>query len=58
MESTFSHHDGHSSVSGLNAQIYTPYTRINREMRDTKRLAFFMNDSTYVNASDPNSMRD
>lgn len=41
-----------------NSNYIAPYTRINREYRDKKTMRTFFNDSTYLNASDPNSMRD
>lgn len=35
-----------------------PYVRINREAFDVKKMGGFINDSSYSNACDPNSMRD
>jgi hypothetical protein len=41
-----------------NSSYVAPFTRVNRDQRDLKTMGVFMNDSTYLNASDPNSMRD
>ena len=41
-----------------NSNYVAPYLRYNRDYRELKRLGFYFNDSTYLNASDPNSMRD
>ncbi len=40
------------------SQFIMPYTRINRDYRDRKKLGVYLNDSTHINPSDPNSMRD
>jgi hypothetical protein len=36
----------------------SPYVRLNKDIRDVKKLSGYINDSSYINASDPNSMRD
>ena len=35
-----------------------PFHRVNRDRLSLKKMGFFINDSTYSNACDPNSMRD
>jgi hypothetical protein len=35
-----------------------PFTRVNRDYRDRKKLTVYVNDSSYSNPSDPNSMTD
>lgn len=40
------------------SQYIMPFTRVNRDYRDKKNLNLYLNDSTYLNPSDPNSMRD
>jgi hypothetical protein len=49
----------HSNKSGFCKSNYiAPFVRMNRDQRDLKRIGGYFNDSTYINASDPNSMRD
>lgn len=40
------------------SQFIMPFVRHNRDYRDHKNLQVYVNDSTHVNPSDPNSMRD
>jgi hypothetical protein len=40
------------------SQFIIPYVRHNRDYRDKKNLGLYVNDSSYNNPSDPNSMRD
>ena len=40
------------------SQFIMPFVRHNRDYRDHKNLGVYVNDSTHINPSDPNSMRD
>lgn len=40
------------------SQYIMPFTRMNRDYRDKKKLNIYVNDSSHVNPSDPNTMRD
>jgi hypothetical protein len=41
-----------------NANHVIPFQRVNRDRIALKKMGFILNDSTYSNACDPNSMRD
>ncbi|CDW78824.1 UNKNOWN [Stylonychia lemnae] len=53
-----SFHGGSTASCWCSSNYITPFTRLNRDQRDKKQYGFYLNDSTYNNASDPNSMRD
>lgn len=58
-DGTLSSFYGKSNASCFCQSNYIiPFTRLNRDRRDLKKIGAFLNDSTYINASDPNSMRD
>lgn len=46
------------SMASGGATFMSPYSRHNRDNRDIKQMSAFLNDSTYLVASDPNTMRD
>ena len=46
------------STGSGGATYIAPYIRHNRDSRDIKKMSAFINDSTYLVASDPNTMRD
>jgi hypothetical protein len=54
MRSTYSGSLGRTTSS----QYIMPFVRHNRDYRDHKNLQVYVNDSTHINPSDPNSMRD
>jgi hypothetical protein len=39
-------------------KVIAPYQRHNRDLKVIKNSPFYFVNSTYINASDPNSMRD
>lgn len=53
---------GSTIFSGSNMSSNTgyiaPFTRLNKDQNELKKNNMFMNNSTYLNASNPNSMRD
>lgn len=40
------------------SQYIMPFVRNNRDHRDRKKMKMYLNDSTHLNPSDPNTMRD
>jgi hypothetical protein len=40
------------------SQYIMPFTRMNRDYRDKKKLNLYVNDSSHSNPSDPNTMKD
>lgn len=51
-------HGRSTSSCFCTANHVIPFHRINRDRIALKKMGFFLNDSTYSNACDPNSMRD
>ena len=40
------------------SQYIIPHVRLNRDHREKKKLSLYLNDSTHLNPSDPNTMID
>lgn len=45
-------------MASAGVSYIAPYVRHNRDYRDIKKMSAFINDSTYLVASNPNTMRD
>jgi len=46
------------SFGASSSQYIMPFTRMNRDYRDKKKLNLYVNDSSHSNPSDPNTLRD
>jgi hypothetical protein len=46
------------SFGASSTQYIMPFTRMNRDYRDKKKLNLYVNDSTHSNPSDPNTLKD
>jgi hypothetical protein len=57
-EMSLSHYYPEGKTSAGSTQYIMPFVRSNRHYRDRKKMTVYVNDSSYSNPSDPNSMTD